>query len=564
MVSLATRWLDATARFSPVWATQLGDHRHDGEIEDLSPAGRLAARVSTRGLLDELRALQVERLSRANQIDAAMLANQLSRDLWSDEVLQDWAWDPLLYSALAGDAVYSLMVRDFAPLPERLRSAASRMEKLPALLAQARTNLEPARVPAIHAETAVKQNKGLASLVDELITPQIGVLDGDDRRRLEAARAHLTEAVDVHQQWLEQTLAPSAKGDFRLGAKLYDQKLAFALQSPLSRQEIRQRAESAVLATRAQMYAIARDVLAARGRTAPQSPTPDQQQEAISAALDIAAADHPSREEVVEVAKSALARATDFVRAKDLISLPSSPVQVILMPEFKRGVAVAYCDPPGPLDKGLATFYAVAPLPQDWSAARAESFLREYNRREIADITTHEAMPGHYVQLAHSAAYPSALRSILRSGVFVEGWAVYAESMMAQEGFMDGDPLYRLSVLKTKLRSITNALLDQAIHVDGMSREDAMGLMTVTAFQEEGEAAGKWVRASVTAAQLPAYFVGSEEHWDIRREAERRWGGGFGLKRYHDAVLAFGSPPARFVRAELFGEPVEGIAPGSA
>jgi uncharacterized protein (DUF885 family) len=362
--------------------------------------------------------------------------------------------------------------------------------------------------------------------------------------------------------WLEHTLVPAAKGYFRLGPELYDAKLAFALNSPLSRQEIRTRAQAAVTETRAQMYQLATTVLAGRpgAPATPASPTPDDQQAAIQAALDIAATDHPSPDEVVEAARAALARATDFVRARDLISLPVAPVRVIVMPEFKRGVAVAYCDPPGPLDKGLATFYAVSPLPKDWSPAKAESFLREYSRRAIADITTHEAMPGHYVQLAHSNAFPSILRSVLWSGVFVEGWAVYGESMMAQEGFQDGDPLYRLVVLKTKLRSITNAILDQAMHVDGLRREEAMALMTKVAFQEEGEAAGKWIRASVSSAQLSSYFVGSEEHWDMRREAERRWGAGFSLKRYHDAVLAFGSPPARFVRAEMFGEPISGLA----
>ena len=145
---------------------------------------------------------------------------------------------------------------------------------------------------------------------------------------------------------------------------------------------------------------------------------------------------------------------------------------------------------------------------------------------------------------------------MLWSGAFVEGWAVYGEGVMADEGFLGHDPLYKLVVLKTRLRSITNALLDQAIHVDGMSREDAMKLMMETAFQEEGEAAGKWIRASVSCAQLPSYFVGYSEHCAIRKEAQQRWGKAFTLKRYHDAVLSFGSPPARFARAALFDEPI--------
>ena len=556
--ALSARWLDTMARMSPVSATQLGDHRFDAELDDLSPAGRAAAAAAAKRALAELEAIHIGALSRPNQIDAAILANSLRFDLWTEETLQSWAWDPLIYNEVAGDSLYSLMARDFAPLPARLASATGRMEALPAFLAQARRNLDPARVPLIHAQTVAKQNKGLDSLVVELITPHAADLPPAQCARLATATAGLTRAVAEHQTWIDGTLVPNAKGDFRLGASLYDAKLAFALESPLSRREIRRRAEAALVATRAEMYALARGVLTSRSGApdAPESPSAAQQQAAIKAALDIAAADHPARDQVVEAAKVGLAQATAFVRAKDLITLPAAPVQVILMPEFQRGVAVAYCDPPGPLDKGLSTFYAVSPIPTDWTPTRTESFLREYNRRAIDDISTHEAMPGHYVQLAHANAFPSVLRAVLASGSFVEGWAVYAESMMAQEGFLDGDPLYRLVVLKTKLRSITNAILDQAIHVDGMSREDAMTLMMETAFQEEGEASGKWIRASVSSAQLPFYFVGSEEHWGIRREAQNRWGSGFTLKRYHDTVLSFGSPPARFVRQAMFDEAI--------
>ncbi|MEO8811719.1 MAG: DUF885 domain-containing protein, partial [Caulobacteraceae bacterium] len=396
------------------------------------------------------------------------------------------------------------------------------------------------------------------SIADELIVPHAGDLAPAPRARLEAAAAGLTRAVNEHQAWIDGTLVPGAKGDFRLGAKLYDAKLAFALESNIGREEIRRRAEAAVVATRAEMYRLASTVMTGRpgAPPTPEAPSPAQQQAAIVAALAIAAADHPPRGEVVEAAKAGLAAATAFVKEKDLITLPAGEVRVILMPEFRRGVAVAYCDSPGPLEKDLPTFYAVSPVPEDWTAPRTASFLREYNRRAIDDIATHEAMPGHYVQLAHSNAYPSTLRAVLQSGSFIEGWAVYGETMMVQEGFLDHDPLYALVVMKTRLRSITNAILDQAVHVDGMTREAAMRLMMETAFQEEGEASGKWIRASVSSAQLPYYFVGSEEHWGIRREAQKRWGGAFTLKRYHDTVLSFGSPPARFVREAMFDEPI--------
>jgi len=246
------------------------------------------------------------------------------------------------------------------------------------------------------------------------------------------------------------------------------------------------------------------------------------------------------------------------VRAKDFVTVYDDPLEIIPMPEFQRGVALAYCDSPGPLDKGQKTYYAVSPIPDDWSAAQVRSFLREYNNRSIHNLTIHEAMPGHYLQLTHSNRYDSVLRAVLASGPFIEGWAVYTERVMTDQGYMNGDPLMRLIRLKWYLRSIGNAILDQGVHVDGMSREDAMRLMTRDTFQEEREAAGKWVRVQLTSAQLPTYFVGANEHFALRQEAERRWGADFDLKRYHDTVLSFGSPPVRYVRALMFDLPIEG------
>jgi uncharacterized protein (DUF885 family) len=235
--------------------------------------------------------------------------------------------------------------------------------------------------------------------------------------------------------------------------------------------------------------------------------------------------------------------------------LPDDPLEIIAMPAFKQGVALAYCDSPGPLEKNQKTFYAVSPIPAAWTRAQTDSFLREYNTRSVRNLTVHEAMPGHYLQLAHSNRYPSTLRALLSSGPFIEGWAVYTEGMMLDEGYHADDPLMRLIQLKWYLRVVINALLDQAVHVDGMQRAAAMKLMTETGFQEEREAAGKWTRAQLTSAQLPTYFVGSQEHFALRAEAERR--GGFNLRQYHDKVLSFGSPPVRYVRALMFDLPIE-------
>lgn len=555
---LSQRWLDGTMRLNPVAATQTGDHRFDSELDDLSTQGRAKNTKFLRDMLTALEKINRMQLSPANQVDAAVLDNQLRYDIWNDETLQSWAWDPMIYNAIAGNAIYTLMARDFAPLPERLRAVTARMKKLPEFYLQMRSNLDLARVPKIHAETVAKQNKGVLSLIDELVVPHAAELPKTERKQLEAALANLRKAIELQQTWLDNTLVPNANGDFRLGQKLYDAKLAFALNSPLSRQDIRQRAEAELSRVRSEMYGIAKRVLKGKkdAPAAPKTPNTSEQQAVIQAALELAYADRPAREQVVATAKSTLVSATDFVRKKDLITLPDSPVQVILMPEFQRGVSVAYCDSPGPLDKGLATFYAVSPIPDDWSDAQVTSYLREYNTRSINELSVHEAMPGHYVQLWHSNKYPSTLRAVLSSGAFVEGWAMYTEKMMAEEGYFNKDPLSHLIQLKWYLRAIANAMLDQAIHVDGMTREQAMTLMTVRTFQEEREAAGKWVRAQLTSAQLPTYFVGVQEHLDLRNAIKQQQGNKFNLKHYHDQVLSYGSPPVRFVRALMLDEPI--------
>ncbi|MBI3863387.1 MAG: DUF885 domain-containing protein, partial [Planctomycetia bacterium] len=507
---LGKRYVQEFPALSPVSATQLGDHRFDGKLDEVSAEARARSAALYRKFQVELAKIDVAKLSRAHQVDYRLLDQSLCGDLWRLEKLQDWAWNPLVYTELAGGAVYGLMSREFAPLPRRLGHVADRLEQFPRLLGQVRETLEIKRIPPIHAETAVKQNRGVLSILSNMVEPHVASLPETDRKRLERAIATAREAVEAQQKWLESEVVPKAAGDFRLGPALFDEKLAFTLHTPLSRDEIRARARHELGRVREVMYQTASDVYKKKHPYTrfPEQPSNEFRQAIIRAGLELAASDVPRPDAVVETAKATLATATEFVRQKDLMTLPDDPLDIIVMPEFQRGVSTAYCDSPGPLDVGQKTFYAVAPLPADWSSQQVTSFLREYNNRSIHNLTVHEAMPGHFVQLAWANRYPSTLRAVLSSGVFVEGWACYTERMMVDEGYLGGDPLMKLVGLKWYLRTIANALLDQAIHVDGMPRDEAMQLMIEDTFQEEREAAGKWIRAQLTSTQLSTYFVG--------------------------------------------------------
>ena len=556
--ALGDAYIAAIERLSPVEATALGLHGSDARLPDITPAGRLARQREWQRLLALIGMIDPAKLGRDQQVDRAMLVNELRYRLWTDLTLQEWAWNPQAYNDAAAGSLYALAARDFAPWDVRLKAATARMEALPAFLAQSRSQLNPARVPKIFAETVSKQNGGIVEIAETMLAPHADSLNAADRARFDKALAGLKLAVAEQQKWLDTVLVPQARGDFRLGTRLYDQKMKFALVSDITRPELKARALKSKADIRAEMYALARQVLAARADAPPlpDNPTAQQQQAGIEAALALSYAKRPPRAQLEQRARETLAEATAFVAEKGLIRMGDGPVKVITMPKFQQGNAVAYNDPPGPFEKHLQNFYAVSPIPDDWSDAQADSFLSEYNDYMIHDLSIHEAMPGHYLQLDHSNRTDNPLRAMLWSGPFVEGWAVYAEGVMKDADYLNGDPLFKLTVLKMRLRSVTNTLLDIGIHTEGMTRDQAMELMMRGAFQQEREAAGKWVRASLSSVQLLSYFTGYEEHRELRSEAERRWGKDFTARRYHDTVLSFGSPPAKYVRALMFKEPV--------
>jgi len=551
---LAKQYISEFPALTPVAATRLGDHRFDGELDEVDEAAWIARAKFQQGWLSRFDEVDPKQLSRDEQVDLIMLRRRLESLQWHIETLREWSWNPLVYTQLAGSAIYNLMSREFAPVSQRLIDVGRRLEQFPRFFQQAREVLIPELVPEVHACTAATQNLGSETLIDHLIRPQLDSLSGPDRTRLNRAIETATAAIETHQRWLETDLLAKAEGDYHLGAELYEQKLTHQLQTPIDRHEIRQRAQSDLQRVRDEMYELAQGIYKVKHplTSFPFDPPGEYKQAIIRAALEEAYADLPARDAIVETAGQSLHLATEHVKRHSLVELPDDPLEIIVMPEFQRGVALAYCDSPGPMDAGLRTFYAVAPPPADWTEDQVRSHLREYNIRSIHNLTIHEAIPGHYLQLAHARRHPSLLRAILASGVFIEGWAVYSEEMMVETGLLGGDPLMRLIVLKWALRDFTNALLDQAVHVDRIEQEEGLNLLIEDAFQEEREANAKWRRAQLTSAQMSEYYVGLIEVTGLRREAEERWGNDFELRRFHDELLSHGSPTPSLLRSLMF------------
>ena len=531
---LAGEYLDDLALRHPDAATGLGDHRYDDRLSDRSVPGLAAERRALDGFAARLAALDTGTLAPELRVDAAMLSDSVARRIFQLDELREHTWNPLL--ANPGSAIYDLLARDFAPLPGRLASVAGRLARIPENLAGARASL--GAMPKVHIETAITQFGGTIKLVTEEVDAALRKAGGS--AAVDAARPAALDALTAHRDWLVAKLAdpgPAGFADPRIGPERFARKLSLTLSAAAEPDTILARAEADLDRITGQIT----DVAASLGGTPRE-------------VLGRLAADAPEERTILRFCAGALAAQTEFVRDHDLVTLHDDPIEIIDMPELNRGVAVAYCDSPGPLETApLATFIAVSPVPGDWTPERRASFYREYNRHLVHNLMVHEAMPGHYLQLGHSRRFSGGtrLRAALRSGSFIEGWAVYAEELMADHGYPgEGDPRsVRMQQLKMQLRTTINAILDARVHAHGMTEAEAMALMSDRGFQEEGEAAGKWRRALLTSAQLSTYYVGYTEVSDLA--AELRAAPGQTDRTVHDSMLAHGSPPVRLLRTLL-------------
>jgi uncharacterized protein (DUF885 family) len=546
---LAGEYLDDRAERHPELATSLGDHRFDDRLADPSAAALDDERRALDGWGARLDALDLAALSAEHRVDAAMMAGSVARRVFEIDELAEQTWNPLL--ANPGRAIYHLLARDFAPLPDRLASVAGRLAEVPAVLAEARRQL--GAMPRVHLETAIGQFDGTITLVRNGIDAALAAAPSG-AARLAQVRPAALEALAEHRAWLSSRLDGAAPGpdgdrDPRIGPERFARKLSLTLSAAADADAILARAQADLDRVSEQIASLAAS-MAGPGMSSAPSPS------VVRQVLDRLAEDVPDDATILGFCRDALPAQIAFVTDRRLVTVYDDPVEVIPMPEIDRGVAVAYCDSPGPLEpRPLPTFIAVSPTPAGWTPQRVASFYREYNRHMVHDLMVHEAMPGHYLQLQHSRRFAdsrTAVRAALWSGSFVEGWAVYAERIMAEQGYPgDGDPRVhgpvRMQQLKMQLRMIINAILDARIHGHGMTEAEAMTLMTERGHQEEGEAAGKWRRALLTSAQLSTYYVGYTEVSDLAHDL-RAADPGLADRDVHDRMLAHGSPPARLLR----------------
>lgn len=571
-------------RLDPVGATDAGMHAYDHRWPDCTEAGRLELLAALDRWESRFAAFDVSTLDRDARADREVILGELAARRFDATVLREDRWDPLSWIYLLGGGLFPLIAREFAPLGVRLGSAAGRLAETPALVAAARAQLVglPGRpVSRLHAETAIEQLAGVGDLVDEIIGE--GENHANDASvalvlpRLRDAVAVAREALGDLERHLREVVLPAAEGEGRLGEELFEAKLRHTFRSDtVTPSAILARAEQEYELVRAEMVRLARELWPTMRPGEPMPDEPATGEPIVKGVLDAIAEHHPRADELVAFAQAEHDRIEAFCRDNAIITLTDDPLEIRWTPKFLRAFGGAMLMSPGPLDRGQRAFYAITPIPDDWSPEQAESWLREDNSRAMTLVGIHEGVPGHYLQLANSNRCPSVVRTIFGSGVFAEGWAVYVTQVMLDLGFDADDGALRLVNWKLYLRAVINAIIDVRIHVLGMTEEEAVALMIDGGFQEDAEARNKYRRARLSSTQLATYFVGSLEMWDIELEARRRAaieaadprgvdavpvprivGGigptpGFDYREHLESVISHGTPPPAIVRSLLF------------
>ncbi len=540
----------------PGWASSVGYHQYDSALVLPTPASRKAEIAFCNRQMSQLKQFDPKTLSDANKIDCKLIENQLAYTIWSINKLKAYEWDPSSYNVCGSFA--DMLGNDYEPLDKRLHNFNIRMLQVQNYYNVAKTNIKnPTRE---HTELAIEQNLGGLSVFEKDIVDalQKSTLPAAEKEQARNRALVCIAAIKDYVNWLKH-LNNTNPRSFRLGNELYKEKFDFEIQSGSSADAIYEKAIQHKKDLLKKMYDITTQ-LWPKYFSAVQMP--EDHTICIKQMIDALSKTHVKADSFQSAIEHQLPLLVKFIEKKNLIYIdPSKPLVVRREPDYMAGVAGASVSAPGPYDKNGNTYYNVGSL-DGWSAEKAESYLREYNHYILQILNIHEAIPGHYTQLVYANQSPSIIKSILGNNAMIEGWAVYTERMMLENGY-DGDhdlnsteasPEMWLMYYKWNLRSTCNTILDYRVHAGKLTKDEAIKFLTTEAFQEKTEAEGKWKRVSLTQVQLCCYFTGFSEIYSLREELKAKMGSRFNLKKFHEQLLSYGSAPVKYIRDMMLAE----------
>ena len=534
------RFIEALWKQFPGWASGSGRHEFDSILSIPDSASRQSTIHFCNVWLDSLQVIDAKRLSSNMQMDYEMIKAQLESQIWYTETFRSWEWNPSEYNL--GGIFGEILNNKQVPLDQRLRNLINKAARGKAYYAAAIKNLKNSTPE--HTDLAVVQNRGAKGVFNNDI-PQAADSSGlsDEEKRCE----EITTAIDEYLTWLSRKDF-STRRSFRIGKELYAAKFKHDIQSGMSAEELYEAALSRKRLLHHRMDSLSR-LLYPKYLAGKELPKDTLQ--LIADVINKISANHVHRDSFQMAIEKQIPELTEFVRKKNLLYLdPSKPLVVRKEPEWMAGVAGASISAPGPYDKNGETFYNVGSL-KSYSQEDAESYLREYNHYMLQILNIHEAIPGHYAQLVYSNQSPSLIKSLFGNGSMVEGWAVYTELMMLENGYGENSPEMWLMYYKWNLRTVCNTILDYSIHNLEMDFEQGFDLLVRQAFQQKKEAENKWKRATLTQVQLTSYFNGFTEIMNLRSKLMQLKGKSFSLKSFHESFLGYGSAPVKLIAGQM-------------
>ncbi len=551
---------------SPVTASAAGYHKHkdpktgkmialDAQLDDVSAQGMAAQEKFYRAWRQRFQTeTPVASLNPQDAADYRLIDDQIALNLLDFEHIKSYKHNPTGYVELIGNAMFLPLTQEYASKEVRVGDVISRIGQIPRFLEQAKSELTDS--DPIFISTAVDENEGNLNLVDSVAAdiPAGSPLKAQYDKVAPAAKKSLTD----FNGWMKNDLAkrPANERTWRLGKEWYDQKFRYVMETSITPEQLLADAEAKLKAVRAEMLQLA---LPLYQQIYPGQddysnlPAHERENKIIRAVLDKISDEHPQRDQLIEAVKADLEGIKQFIREKKIVALGSRDnLKVIPTPEFERGIySVGGFHSAPPLEPTAEAQYWVTPLDPKMPEAKAESKLREYNNYALKWLTIHEALPGHYVQAEHADDVQPTTRRVLRAlfgnGAYVEGWAEYIADVMTEEGYLDHSPKFGLVRRKITLRAVSNTILDIRLQTMNMTDQQAMDLMLNDTFQTQAEADGKLQRAKLSSTQLPTYFVGMRQWWDLRKKYQAAKGGAFTLEEFHNAALDQGALPLEYL-----------------
>ncbi len=538
----------------PGWASSIGYHKYDSILTIPNQQNRDKLLAFAKANLDSLKTFDLDKLSDNNKTDYFMLENSFKETDWSFNTFRSYAWNPAAYNVCGEFA--EMLANNYDSLDIRLGNFYLKMAYIPAYYEAAKKNIKDPTIE--HTQLGIDQNIGGASVFSTDLDEALKKSKLSDEKKVEI-KARATEALKAitdYASWLKQLDNKQARS-FRIGSELFKKKFEFDIMSGYSADQIYEKAVQHKKELHDKMIAITKELWP---KYLKDKKIPDDNLLAIRQMIDVLSAKHVKPDSFQAAIEKQIPELVAFINKKDLITLdPTKPLVVRKEPAYMAGTAGASISSPGPYDKNGNTYYNVGSF-GGWDKARTESYLREYNHYILQILNIHEAIPGHYTQLVYSNQSPSIIKSIFGNGAMVEGWAVYTELMMlengygAAEGATTATPEMWLMYYKWNLRSTCNTILDYSIHTKNLSKEDALNFLMNDAFQQKAEAEGKWKRASLSQVQLCSYFTGYSEIYDLREELKKKQGNAFNLKAFHEKFLSYGSAPVKLIRELMLKE----------